>query len=243
MTTTFRASRAVPRFVVAASGYSHANLKRRWDASVLTGYTDGAAIHPWSDEIAAGLMSQANAANRPTYKTGIRNGLAVARFDTTDWMQSAAVATTQTTIAITRKLVTTSGSIVQAYHGDTSHGGGMAVVSGNKTAYVRVISVDQDSAATTNWERWILCMSSAGGAGATRLYVNGTLVVNTSSAMIALTGTAACRLGASDGANETSGTPNQLSGGMDLGEALFFDASLNSTDVGTLDTYLASKWG
>jgi hypothetical protein len=55
------------------------------DADAFTGMADGDAIATWADGSVVGNdVSQTTPANRPTYKTGIQNGLAVARFDGSD---------------------------------------------------------------------------------------------------------------------------------------------------------------
>jgi hypothetical protein len=247
--------------VIAASyvagytpSYTHANLAGHWDADQISGRADGDPIgdhntYPWTDIIAGGApingnnMGNLNSANRPVYKTNIRNGHPVVRFDTTDWLEATGRFSSTQTLAIAAKLATASGSTVQIWNGQgsPSTGGSNIVLSGNRGVYVRGVAVPTDGAATTNWERWICVF----GAGSTKLYINGTQVVSTSDDMNTTTNTVntTARLGGSDGGNQSSGGPDIMSGGMDLGEAMIFTAALDTTDVAALDTYLAGKWG
>lgn len=233
------------RYSSAPPAYTHANLIRRYAADAITGLSDGNAVAArFIDQVGgSNAMGNATGANQPIYKTNIKNGLPVVRFDTTDWTEDfgVGIGSSGITIAIARELDTTAGTTVQAWNGTTGSGGGPLIISGNKSAYARAVAIDQDGAATTNWERWILCLSTVGGAGSTRLFVNGVKVVNTTTTMFTPASGSTIRFGASDGASQVFGTPNQLSGGMDLGEGLFFDASLNDADAAGLDSYL-SRW-
>lgn len=68
--------------VGAASGPPLANLVLWLKADAITGLNDGDPITTWLDSSGAGNnASQATAANKPIYKTGIINGRPVARFD------------------------------------------------------------------------------------------------------------------------------------------------------------------
>jgi hypothetical protein len=61
---------------------SVAGLTRWYKADAITGLNDGDAVATWTDSSAsAANATQGTGANKPTYKTGIVNGLSVVRFD------------------------------------------------------------------------------------------------------------------------------------------------------------------
>lgn len=225
--------------------YSHSNLRGEWDARQIVGLADGDAVATWPDVapnnggVSVPDMVQATGGNKPLYKTNIRNGLPVVRFDTNDFMSSHPRDGSALTMAIVLKLTSgnTGASQVPMYNGTSTTGGGAIVnSSGNRAAYVRGKSVDADSSATTNWERWIVCLGNAGGSGSTRMYVDSTQVVSTTTSMNAVVpGTNILAIGREDTGINT--------GGMDVAHALIFNASLTATEVGDLDRYLASIWG
>lgn len=56
-----------------------------WDATKITGLSDGAAVSQWDDSSGANRhATQGTAGNQPTYQTGEMNGRPVVRFDGTD---------------------------------------------------------------------------------------------------------------------------------------------------------------
>lgn len=61
------------------------------DASQITGLSDGDPVSQWTDFSGNGYhATQATAAKRPTFKTGVQNGLPAIRFDgTDDWLRTA----------------------------------------------------------------------------------------------------------------------------------------------------------
>jgi hypothetical protein len=61
------------------------NLAAWYDASKITGLSDGAAVETWEDSSGNGNdVTQGTADERPTYQTSILNGLPVVRFDGID---------------------------------------------------------------------------------------------------------------------------------------------------------------
>ena len=60
-------------------------LQAHYDATAITGLSDGDPVAQWDDESGNGRhITQGTAANRPTYQTGEINGLPVVRFDGTN---------------------------------------------------------------------------------------------------------------------------------------------------------------
>lgn len=206
-----------------------ANLSGWWDASAITGLSDTNNITTWTD--LAGV-SNMTASTSPTYRTNVRNSLPVARFSTTSHMISASRTTASSTLALVAT-VSGTGVRVQMWNGGIGNGFGPMIHSGNRGFYLRGVGVPVDGAYTNDtWERWIV---TTGKAGRSEFWLNGTRVIDSASTQNTPSGGYA-RLGASENAE-------YMSGGMDLGEALIYNAALSDTDIGTLDSYLASKWG
>lgn len=227
--------------VASTGGYTHPNLKGHWDASTLSG-TAGTPIATWPDLTGTANMAQATGANQPTVQPATLNGLTVARFDSTnDFMASTPRVTSNQTLALVRK-VTGTGTSVQMWNGCTStspsNGGGPIIFGGNRALYVRGVSIPTDGAHVASaWERWIIRM----GVGINSLHVDGTQVINTATTMNPVLVAGLSRLGGSD--NGGGSTPEFVSGGMDLAEAMILDTILDTTEIATLDAYLETKWG
>ena len=242
---TFPAGIVSSARVAPAGGYTHPNLKGHWDASTLAG-TAGTAISTWTDLTGTADMTQGTTSARPTVQPATLNGLTVARFDATDdYMASAPRVTSNQTLALVRK-VTGTGTSVQMWNGNladlgagTTHGGGPIIISSNRALYVRGVGIPSDGAHVPSaWERWIIRM----GVGINSLHVNGTQVISAVTTMNPVTlSNGVSRLGGSD--NGGGSTPEFVSGGMDLAQAMIFDAVLDTTEVATLDAHLKTKWG
>jgi len=59
-------------------------IPSRWlslDASSITGLVDNDPVASWTDDDGGEVFSQGTAANQPTYKTNVQNGLPAVRFD------------------------------------------------------------------------------------------------------------------------------------------------------------------
>lgn len=77
-------------------------LKAYYDANKITGLVDGNAVATWADLSGGGFdLTQGTAGAKPTFKTGIQNGLPVVRFDgTSDWMGTGAMFSASSDLSI-----------------------------------------------------------------------------------------------------------------------------------------------
>lgn len=238
----------------AAPSYTHANIRGWWKFDELSAtLSDGDQIASLASSasnnggVATPQMQQGTSANRPIFKAAIRNGLGIGRFDgVNDYLETTPRQATAATLVLVRKLASSSLSAtkVQIQNSGPANTSGLgmyhdATATGKHGAYLRgVVGIASSTSVTTNWERVILCCGNSGGsAGNTRMYVNGTQIISTTDDMATINSD----LGAFFIGKDDTGT--LMSGAMDVGEAMAFNAALDATEVATLDAYLAARWG
>lgn len=213
-------------------------LKGWWDASAITGLTDGNSVSSWSDLSGNSRTLTPLASNPPTYKTGIKNGLPVVRFDgVNDVIEAASVLPGSTSYTV---FIVFSATSMTNYRAPFQAGGNFALAGILNSAAARGIYAPGSFATFTGgtytpgtWERWAIPVSSGGGT--TIMYVD-----NVSKMTVGACGAGgAFRLGS---ARNTGSTAGEFYAEMDVAEVLVYDTALSSTDRGNVDTYLYNKW-
>jgi hypothetical protein len=202
-------------------------------------YQDAAKITPVSsdgDPIGAVLdqgrngqdLTQSTASKKPTYKTGIQDGLSAGRGDGSDDILEGHQVSMTFSGELTLCLVLVINTLGRAFVGH----------DWNYRIYA-------DSNGAVHWKM---------GADVT-LTANG--VVSTAWGLLVITrddsDNLACRYNGSD---VTSGTPSNSSNAImedlfragnsldgDIGEVLVFDAALSAADLAEVEGYLAERWG
>lgn len=196
--------------------------------------TSGDVVGEWQDQSGGGRhLTQTTTAKKPTFVTGVLNGLPVVRFDGADDVMSAAIPAnaSKTIILLARKIgavVTTNGRFWQADNeanlfrkadgtfGLFGNNGGANVDLGGDTSQTSIVSIVYSNTgaaeaiingASTAFDPW------NGYATATALYVGAAN---------------------SDGA---------VAENIEVGEFLIYDRALSSTDLGRVHAYLAERWG
>lgn len=226
--------------VPPSEGWDNTHLRGHWDASTLAGGS-GTAISAWEDLSGTADLAQADGSSRPTVQPAVLNGMTIARFDNTnDFLQSAARVTANQTIVLLRKLAGTGNSCQMwngCLDGNDPEGAGPLVFSGNQAIFMRGVGVPSDGAADTSWHRCIVRV----GASIASMHVDGVQVINDGGGMIPVSSDSVLRVGAAG--NGFGSSPEYLSGGMDLAEAMIFDAILSADDIAAIDEYLVTKWG
>lgn len=198
-------------------------------ADAITGLVDADAIDTWPDSSGnARNLTPLNNAYRPTWETGEKNGLPVARFDgTNDHLVTAAFTLNQpaTYFFVVKMLAS---------------GGYRTLADGNTVNSV----THWNSNGGAKWQQY------AGAFGAqqtvdTTNYFIVTSVVNGASSEMYVNGGAAATGNA--GANNAAGFA--LGGRalgenaqMDVGEVLVFPSALGSTDRAAVRDYLNARW-
>ena len=217
-----------------------AGLHCWYAADEIAGLSDTDAVSSWPDLSPNGFTLTTDPAGGPaTYRTGIRDGKPVVRFDgVNDTLSAVNILEGITTYEITAVLAVTGGAAIAVPISNqrfvSSRTGGAMILNAARTRgmYSPGSYATYTGGTYTNgtWERWAFASNAT-------LYVNGSSVQTAAAA-----GTGGTLL--LGGATSTSGTRVlQFPTPMDVAEVVVTDAVLSAPDRATLDTYLADKWG
>jgi len=198
---------------------------------------DGQSVGLWHDKSAAlQHPEQSVGGYQPLYKTAVKNGLSVVRFDgADDKLKAFAPVTTNVTtfeIFLVAKANATTADRVSLHVGVPTNGMGIAqstVTTSKQGMYLGGSGfTDGSPAADTSWHLWLLRRSG----GTTTLYDGGTSIATSASTPIAPT--TYTLLGDHTNSNRAAS--------CDIGEALVYEG-LSTSDVNSTANYLANKWG
>lgn len=208
-----------------------AGLQAWLKADAITGKNDGDTITTWSDSSRFGHSpTQATGSLKPLYKTNIKNGLPVVRFDGTDDILQAADFTLNQPETV---------FVVGAWRGvrvgnDTILDGGTV---GNTMRIYRSVanSVSLYNGVTTTCSptdvtAFHLYTADANNTASTIGFDSGTPVTGSASAV--------------NGGGLTVGAYGAGSewGPVDVGEILVYDSTLSASDRLSVEKYLRGKW-
>lgn len=221
-----------------------AGLKVWFKADAGAGTNDGDAVGTWTDQSAsANNVTQSTVANKPTYKTAIKNGLPIVRFDGTNDSLTSATGLPQGdfTLVIVGRL-TTIGSDRSIFAWGVRSNGEARQFHSRNTDVRAFIGYIADVNASTNWSVntwyvWTIVgtnVPSAGSASATITHrTNGTSDGSGTASLAAFTSNSLVV-----GAN-TSGTEFWAG---DIAEILQYDSALSGANIDLLETYINNKW-
>lgn len=219
-----------------------ANLFAWYKADAITGLNNNDTIASWSDSSGnSRTLTQSTEAQKPTYKTNIKNSLPIVRFDgTADWMKSSAQTITANRTVF---VVSTNGSannsdvfIVQDNGG--AHSGELRIDTSQLTTRVEVLSPNATKEGTKSLSAgWsIFTMRISDNDDNITAYVN------------AVAGTATSLAGGTPktGSNYLItvgqfGLGFQYFGG-DVAEIVHYERDLTSTEISNVHSYLNNKW-
>lgn len=219
-----------------------AGLKLWLKADAITGLSDGDAVTTWSDSSGQGNNAgQGTASKKPTYKTAIKNGLAIVRFDGTDDFMDLATDLFNTNVPKTVFVVATVSSTNGLLIGDVGYDGywsggqysqGVMVYGGNAQMMHRSASngVYITGGAASAWT--IISAIFADGA-TSYLYQDGAQKGTSTNAL------ASFYTSTSIGGNGSFAST--LANG-DFAEIIYYDSALSLADYGSVQTYLNNKW-
>jgi len=206
------------------------------DAVQITGAVNGGALAQWDDASGGGRhVTQATAANQPTYQTSVRNGLPVVRFDgTNDRLARVGM----TGIDAARQLV----AVVAA---STNSGGERHMFNARQTSGAATIIRQQLSthraqlrgvqvAASTGGTAWAVHIVH-NDAGSVTYRRNGTLEGTTTATLSVNTAPTDMYVGNEITANFWVG---------DIAEIVWYTSASDfaAGDITALETYLRNKW-
>lgn len=195
---------------------------------------DGDPIGGVTDKSSNGYdCLQNTAANKPTYKTGIQNGLSTGRWDgSNDRLRNTSIAAMTapywTFVVVMNTTAGTGGQI-------TGDGGSRGtLVHDNGTTSRAKVNAGADVVGATDL--------AAGTFYLVSTYVNG------ASSVVRLNGVqdASGDAGSTDFGTALNVGTNQIGGGVllgDIGELVMYDADLTSTERDQVESYLMTKWG
>lgn len=203
-----------------------AGLVAWYDASAITGLSDGDPVASWADESGNGqTATQADATKQPVYKTGIVNGLPVLRFDGSNDHLVSGLVRTQPYTAIAVVKATTGGN--EYYLDGASQNQGIATATGSG---ILIYAGGVLTGLTVNMA--VPQVVSTVFNGASSLMSSGGSTVTGDAGTGNTTGTTI----GSDGA----GT-NCLNG--DIAEMIFYDTALSTPNRQLVEGYLGAKYG
>jgi hypothetical protein len=196
--------------------------------------TADAAIATWNDLSGNGRnFVQATAARKPTYKTSIQNGLAIARFDGGDMVASAAVQSlTQpcTMFFVASRTGNTSAyNILLTEATSEQIAAGFNTTANNWYIYTQPDAPDTQAAADSAFH--VLTAQFNGTSSLMR--ADGTQVAKSMTDQDVSADTF------NIGATNALGAP--LAG--DIGEILIYEAALSAANIALVEDFLADKWG
>lgn len=206
----------------------------------LTG-ADDSAIAAWADDSGNGnSLAQATALNKPVLKTGIIEGMSIARFDGTNSFMATDAANTvpdgqPLTILAVASLLDTSGSVRLCGHNQASAGYG-AGFDGNDGRFTTLGIADHTVADSVPAGSFQLFGFSFDSGFDFSFYRNGTLIgTDTTGSQDAAATASAFRLGAAKDAD------TKFIG--DVAEFIVCSAILSATERQMIEGYLAWKYG
>lgn len=202
---------------------------------------DGDAVGTWTDSSGNGKdATQATSAKKPVFKTAIRNGLPVIRFDgVDDWLQTPNI-TWGTTVSIFVVCTTTStanGDVVNIYSNAIGSVYEMRVDGSSQIAFrpsdTGGGTCEATKGITILTGSWFYC-AGVRAAGSSTAYVNG-------SAGSTNSGCATQRSGDSPVSIGEFSLGFQFFGG-DVAEIVIYNAALGTSDRQGIEDYLYNKW-
>lgn len=209
-----------------------ANLIEHLAADSITGLGDGDGIATWVADVGTNGV-QGVAARRPTYKTGIKNGLPVARFDgTTDGMDLTGLTAGLGSFTFVFVIDAADANTTLEYLFDTATGrlimafqaGTITKMGWNDGAW------KEPGIAITGWQ--ILTFVLTSGANG-EIFRNGVSLGTAAYTATAVGGATVL------GAKHTAGA-NWFPG--DIGEFLVYSDALDAATRGQTEAYLNNKW-
>jgi hypothetical protein len=231
-------------------------LRLWFDASQITGLSDGNAVVQWNDVSGhSNHAAQGTSGSRPTYRANVVNGRPVVRFDGGDQLaisNSDALELTNNRASLTiftvASLTSVDGTVRNIVFFSTGAGSGLTRVKvGQRSGPTWSVSgrrLDADSlanilggTASTGFKQLSAWVDWANSDAS--LYLNGSSIASTTSWLTS---------GNTQATNSVAVTIGDAGGGGeawvgDIAEILVYDTALNSTDRQTVEDYLSDKYG
>lgn len=208
--------------------------------------SDGDPVGAWTDKSTNGYLPiQATTGNKPTYKTGIQNGLPVLRFDGGDFLEATFNAFFQPGTLFVVYQSTNDEEVGCLYDGylASSPANDIQIFSDTRTATKRHANwragaadkfIDQATKCSAATFYISVTQAEIPGDSASG-WRDGIPQANIVTSISPGTGEDTTRIGQ----RQSSG----LSHTGDIGQILAYDSALSITDINSVGNYLADKWG
>ena len=225
-----------PPFVLPVSG-----AVAWWDATQITGLTDGDSVSTWSNQFLIAYPLVSTAGTPPVYKVGIQNGLPVVRFGGAGGLRAAAVTIDDFTIFMVVNPVPSPAMIYE--HSDNwnwGQGSGVYWGGGSFCMVNRNFQESYQTAVPGGLPAVFQILEHRYASGLlypSRVYVNDVLVAEGTEGVTTLS-PQSCDLAFNVG----SRGGNSLFSAMDVGEIIVYPRLLSNDDCATIEAYLYNKW-
>lgn len=205
--------------------------------------SDGDAVGTWSDSSGNSRdMTQSNATKKPTYKTNIKNGHAVMRFDGGDTVFSASNfinrANKLTVFAVAMQTSVADNTIWA--NSNTGAGEILRFRNNAGTQWMRLITNSTlvegvSGIGANNWAYYrVIVRATSGGNGTSDVYVNG----------VSIATSASIARGTAEGTKVYIGSNLDLGSYLtgDVAEIIFCDGELTALQISQVEAYLKTKY-
>lgn len=201
-----------------------------YDATELTGFTDGDPVGTWPDEENTFDLTQSSSSLQPTYKTGIINSNPILRFDgSDDYLDVDFTQLSEPWQVFCVGTLRISDTSARTMWADQDGGDPALFQNGNGNWTLKVGGSSDIENGSTDTNPHVHTVLHNGADTAMRR--DGTETA-TGSASEPLNGFRLARRGIDD-----------LKGPIDMGEVLIYDADLSTSDRDSVESYLGDKWG
>lgn len=227
-------------FPVGGAPFPDGDLLRWFNAGDL-GLSDGDSVGQWDDLSAnADHATQATAANKPTFKTGIINGEPVVRFATDDFLSFSQIFNTSGAVGamfVVAELTSgTSGNFLSTRSASPDPNGGWGLRGSNTTSAL-YFHVGGTPNLTFSYASGFHLLEVIRDGLDVDTYVDGSLDDSQTTSSYTASPAGETRIGGSP----HNGGSSFLNG--DIAEIIILDAMPSASDRGDIESYLMTKYG
>lgn len=220
----------------AAPGFAPTDLSGLaiWLDAPTLGLSNGAPVASWTDLSGnARTPTQGTAGARPTYTTGVINGLAVVSFDGADDALTFA-SSIPTTSGFTAFVIVRPTVVANEYAFFNGNGNGYAIGTSGAGTNRELLLRGLADVVGGPYATGVPAIWSAAGNSTSELYINGGVDA------VSGTGPAAASGGLVIGAWETGAASHWFG---DIGEVIAYDRVLTPAERAAVTRYLSDRWG
>lgn len=208
--------------------------------------SDGDPVSTWTDESASARSFVGSGAARPTFKTGILNGLPVVRFDGTDDRLASSASFDMvgslvsaggnaTTVFLLMKQIGSDDENVLLHWSSGEHTNFVLYLTYGDTLYFdcgNQPTARLSSAQPVGWDDEFHIVECFRNGSSAEIVIDDTLLTSGSMSTSLASGSLQLEIGGSTGVKLTG----------DIGEIVVYNRALNTTERGDVYDYLFGKW-